>query len=1371
MQNSTQKRNRRVRRTLEALEQRRLLAADAGDSFFSQSHGPLPPSNESHSAQRLADFIGPLEQEDGVLVARFRLSELFGSIDFALDEPVEVNARVVGDVLQLTVPQLDTSALLAAAMEKQHREKTFSFASKVDTNIDASVDGIWLSANNGVSTWSASVSSPGARSLNLGFEEYVMPVGGELRIYGEGGDAYVFDDSANEAHGELWTPIILGDSLTIEVAVPESSVSDLSLELGSINHGFRSHQGGEKIGGDTSGACNIDVICDADDIPGIGASIDQYRDEISSVGAYTLGGVDTCSGALVNNTAQDGTPYFLTANHCGISAANAASMVVYWNFECPTCRQPGSADSGGVGNGPLNQFNTGAILRANNAASDFALVELDDPVDPSYEIFYSGWDRSGAEATTAVAIHHPAVAEKRISFEFDATTTTSYYGTSSPGAGTHVRVADWDAGTTEGGSSGSPLYDQNRRIIGQLHGGDAACGNDDSDWYGRLSVSWNGGGTAATRLSDWLDPLGSGVTTLDGLGAGEDFGDAPDVPYGTLLANNGPRHTVSSLRLGTTVGSDADGKPNATATGDNFDDGIRMTAPIVVGNTATLEVTSPSGGGVLDFFFDFDGTGGFGNQPNEIFSQTLSGGTEFINVNVPAAAIAGPTFARFRISSAGGLGPNGPADDGEVEDYLFPVFANAPSLDFGDAPSSLGYATTLANDGPRHAVTTGPQLGSTNDAEPDGQPNETSTGDGRDDDGVIFRAPLVVGQTVDIGVVSGGGMLDYFFDFDADGVFGNQSSEVFSAVLAGGEETVSVTVPTGATIGTSHARFRISSTGDLDSTGFAGDGEVEDYQIEVIEPVRTTIENFDAVAAGSLPTGWTTSSTGSNPWTTVSGGSDSAPNHAFVADIDSASNSTLTSPAIAVPVFTEPVTLSFRNYYETESTYDGGVLEISIGGGGFQDIIAAGGEFLSGGYNGTLDNQTGNPIGGRQAWSGNSGGYISTEISLPATTSGQNIQLRWRMGTDTSVPAIGWRVDTITLATSGFNFDFGDAPTSFPTLLADNGARHVFAGPSLGPSVDVDQDGQPSASANGDDTDGQDDENGVVLPASLQSGTNNISVIASAPGLLSAWVDYDGDGDWTGNQVIKDQPVASGTNNLQLELPGITQDVVAPARFRLSTQSGLWFDGSAPNGEVEDYVVDVTQGAPQVDFVRINGGDTQRSSVTSVEVVFDRLVDIGSGAISITNTGIPLGDSSTPVTGLVVDSNPVGGVTVATITFGAGDSVVTRNTANTLDDGNYRLDINASLVTAQGGGPAMAADYQFGSVEADNFYRLYGDADGTGNTDFLDFSDAFLPAFGTGQGQTGYRDEMDFNGDGLVDFLDFSDGFLPNFGTGRNPPS
>jgi serine protease len=118
----------------------------------------------------------------------------------------------------------------------------------------------------------------------------------------------------------------------------------------------------------------------------------------------------------------------------------------------------------------------------------------------------------------------------RIAIEDQALTTSAYGGGS---GSTHWRVNDWDQGTTEGGSSGSGLWNQNKRLVGQLHGGSAACGNNLSDYYGRLSVSWTGGGSAATRLRDWLDPANSGQTAIAGYRSGT-TPPPPPPPTGTL---------------------------------------------------------------------------------------------------------------------------------------------------------------------------------------------------------------------------------------------------------------------------------------------------------------------------------------------------------------------------------------------------------------------------------------------------------------------------------------------------------------------------------------------------------------------------------------------------------------------------------------------------------------------------------------------------------------------------------------------------------------------------------------------------------------------------------------------------------------------
>ena len=182
-------------------------------------------------------------------------------------------------------------------------------------------------------------------------------------------------------------------------------------------------------------------------------------------------------------------------------------------------------------------------------------------------------------------------------------------------------------------------------------------------------------------------------------------------------------------------------------------------------------------------------------------------------------------------------------------------------------------------------------------------------------------------------------------------------------------------------------------------------------------------ENFDAVTAPALPLGWsaitTTDCANSDPWATSSAGTpsppaDTPPNAAFVNDPNCISDERLHS--FPIPIVGTAATLTFRQNHNMENSFDGGVLEVSTDGGAtFQDILAAGGTFATGGYNGTISVNFGSPIGGRQAWTGNSGGFITTTVNFPASFAGDTIILRWRRATDSSVSGQGWRVDTISI--------------------------------------------------------------------------------------------------------------------------------------------------------------------------------------------------------------------------------------------------------------------------------------------------------------------------------------------------------------------
>lgn len=384
----------------------------------------------------------------------------------------------------IEVPSVDIDAVERQDKIRESQGQRPRYAIPYPMNVDILTDGDCEEIQD-TAVCRLLVKGPGAKSLNFGFTEYQMSNGGILSIYdpkdpyGDGKAIRPFTEKDNALHRELWTPVVISSQVVIEVNYPKVSTQDPKLTLGYVNFGYRgfgtgsyrdNNNGGQR---DLSGSCNVDTVCPVGD---------DWRNEIPSVADISTGGSFFCSGVMVNNVNQDQTPFFMTASHC-LYEHEAPSLVAYWNYETSQC--------GGPLDGNLNQFSTGSMFKASNSSSDYTLVLLDEEPNICWGVTYAGWDRSGDDALNATAIHHPSNDEKRISFEYDPTTTTSYLGFNVPGDGTHVRDIDWDMGTTEPGSSGSPLFDQNHHVIGQLHGGHAACGNDLSDWYGKFSVSSN----------------------------------------------------------------------------------------------------------------------------------------------------------------------------------------------------------------------------------------------------------------------------------------------------------------------------------------------------------------------------------------------------------------------------------------------------------------------------------------------------------------------------------------------------------------------------------------------------------------------------------------------------------------------------------------------------------------------------------------------------------------------------------------------------------------------------------------------------------------------------------------------------------------
>jgi uncharacterized repeat protein (TIGR01451 family) len=427
-------------------------------------------------------------------------------------------------VARVAMPAVDNDALVArddaeAAARSTTEPRPLRFAEPFATTLSARSAGTWETLGDGRAVWRLVLASPDAYSINLGFSRFRLPEGAALWLYPAGDAPHfrAFTAADNEAHGELWTPIVRGDEVVVELNLPATKPGfgyDYELEIGQVNHAYRPF-GIDKAtlsaeDAARSGSCNVDVVCPEGN---------GYRDIIRGVGAYSVGGIDACSGSAVNNTSGNGAPYFLTADHCTVGSGNASSVVIYWNYENTTCRPPGSSESGGPGDGPRDQFSSGTTWLGHSgggtgSGSDWTLLETDDPIPPEYAVFLSGWDRRDQATESAITIHHPSVEEKRISFENDPTSITNYLDAAPNANGTHVRIEDWDLGTTEPGSSGSPLFSPEKRIIGQLSGGFASCTSQTADWYGRMYENME------TGLAQFLDPGNTGAAFIDGIEGG-----------------------------------------------------------------------------------------------------------------------------------------------------------------------------------------------------------------------------------------------------------------------------------------------------------------------------------------------------------------------------------------------------------------------------------------------------------------------------------------------------------------------------------------------------------------------------------------------------------------------------------------------------------------------------------------------------------------------------------------------------------------------------------------------------------------------------------------------------------------------------------
>ena len=380
--------------------------------------------------------------------------------------------------------------------------------------------------------------------------------------------------------------------------------------------------------------------------------------------------------------------------------------------------------------------------------------------------------------------------------------------------------------------------------------------NDDACWLDPDGLAWHELRYAGEHpLAPASMDLAFAVTGIEGEET-LDFGDAPDRPYPTLLINDGARHVVvPGIYMGALVDAEADGQSDATATGDDNanladEDGVTFTGAFYAGQT-NIAVVNCSTAGWIYGWVDFDANGSWGDFM-EPLSLWATQGLNQVYISVPTNAVITNTYARFRFTTTSlfSLNPTGLAPDGEVEDYLISINeSEEDTLDFGDAddnPIVAIYPTLLVNNGARHAIVPGVYMGALVDAEGDGQPDGTATGDDNnpptgldDEDGVTIQSPLVAGSVAGVQVTASvPGFLNAWIDYNGNGTWIDPGEQVFlNQPLVPGSQWLQLPLPVPPAIVSGGPQSRWRFTTYLPAapafTGAESDGEVEDYEVRI----------------------------------------------------------------------------------------------------------------------------------------------------------------------------------------------------------------------------------------------------------------------------------------------------------------------------------------------------------------------------------------------------------------------------------------------------------------------------------------------------------------------------------------------------------